>query len=143
MQFITGHAAIINTQRLIDRFWYANCFTAPEQKFVCSGNDSWNLLNCASTRYDYCQDRLSINMLYRTLNWTEETSRKMFRRLVSYVSLFTFFDVQYVMPKENNLPELLWPYVLKIKVRHIEDDESSQTNCFKLVPFKLFSLPKR
>ena len=48
------------------------------------------------------------------------------------------------MPKENNLRELFWPYVLKIKVRHIEADEIAQTNCwFKLVPFKLFSLLKR
>lgn len=47
------------------------------------------------------------------------------------------------MPKENNLRELFWPYILKIKVRHIEADEIAQTNWFKLVPFKLFLLLKR
>lgn len=47
------------------------------------------------------------------------------------------------MPKENNLRELFWPYVLKIKVGHIEADEIAQINWFKLVPFKLFSLLKR
>ena len=47
------------------------------------------------------------------------------------------------MPKESNLRELFWPYVLKIKVRHIEADKIAQTKWFKLVPFKLFSLLKR
>ena len=67
-------------------------------------------------------------------------SRKIFRRLVSYLSSFIFFYVQYLMPKENNLRELFWPYVLKINLRHIE---AAQTNWFKLVPFSLFSLLKR
>ena len=44
------------------------------------------------------------------------------------------------MPKENNLRELFWPYVLKINLRHIE---AAQTNWFKLVPFSLLSLLKR
>ena len=67
-------------------------------------------------------------------------SRKILRSLVSYLSSFIFFNVQYLMPKENNLRELFWPYVLKINVRHIE---AAQTNWFKLVPFTLFSLLQR
>ena len=133
---------------MIDRFWYAKRFTAPEQTFVCSGNDSWNLLNCASSRYDYCQDRLIFNTPFKTCyikpkieqNYPEEMSRRIFRRLVSYLSSLIFFYVQYVMPKENNLRELFWPYVLKINARQIE---AAQTNWFKLVPFTLFSLLQR
>ena len=114
LQFITGHTAIINTQRLIDGFWYTKCFTAPEQTIVCSGNDNWNFRNCASTRYDYCQDRLIIKTPFKTcywcqtLNWTESPRRNEQKNIqkVSLISQFIHFllrSVRYAERKQSAL----------------------------------------